>query len=149
VARTQRLGHTLQHRAGRRVIAVDLWGVVHGVEAFTAAMVAQGTPAAIVNTGSKQGITNPPGNAAYNVAKAGEKALTEQLAHGFRETPGCRVTAHLLVPGFTFTGINAPPGAAPETREKPRARGRRSRWRRSCSRGSPRAISTSSARTTT
>jgi NAD(P)-dependent dehydrogenase (short-subunit alcohol dehydrogenase family) len=103
----------------RRVIAVNLWGVVHGVQAFTAAMVAQGTPAAIVNTGSKQGITNPPGNPAYNVAKAGVKALTEQLAHALRETPGCRVTAHLLVPGFTFTGINAPPGAASAAREKP------------------------------
>ena len=103
----------------RRVIEVNLWGVVHGVHAFAAAMIAQGTPAAIVNTGSKQGITNPPGNAAYNVAKAGVKVLTEQLAHALRETPGCRVTAHLLVPGFTFTGINAPQGAAAEKREKP------------------------------
>jgi NAD(P)-dependent dehydrogenase (short-subunit alcohol dehydrogenase family) len=103
----------------RRVIEVNLWGVVHGVHAFTAAMIAQGMPAAIVNTGSKQGITNPPGNAAYNVTKSGVKVLTEQLAHALRETEGGRVTAHLLVPGFTFTGINAPPGAAAETREKP------------------------------
>ena len=36
-------------------------------------MHAQGTPSLIINTGSKQGITCPPGNLAYNVSKAGVK----------------------------------------------------------------------------
>ena len=89
----------------RRLIDVNLWGVIHGVQAFAPAMIAQGTDAAIVNTGSKQGITTPPGDTAYNVTKAGVKALTEATAHALREIPGCRVTAHLLIPGFTFTGI--------------------------------------------
>ncbi|MDQ0473424.1 SDR family NAD(P)-dependent oxidoreductase [Labrys wisconsinensis] len=89
----------------QRLIDVNLWGVVNGVQAFAPAMIAQGTPAAIVNTGSKQGITCPPGNTAYNVTKAGVKVVTEALAHELRNTPGCRVTAHLLVPGFTFTGF--------------------------------------------
>src|SRR5690606_39043655 len=35
----------------------------------------------------------------------GVKALTEGLAHSLREATGGRVTAHLLVPGFTFTGM--------------------------------------------
>jgi len=35
------------------------------------------------------------------------KALTEGLAHALRETEGCRITAHLLIPGYTFTGITA------------------------------------------
>jgi short-subunit dehydrogenase len=80
-------------------------------------MIDQGTPAAIVNTGSKQGITCPPGNTAYNVTKAGVKVLTEGLAHALRNIEGCRVTAHLLVPGSTFTGMTArgrtekPPGS--------------------------------------
>jgi NAD(P)-dependent dehydrogenase (short-subunit alcohol dehydrogenase family) len=91
----------------RRLIDVDLWGVIHGVQAFTEAMIAQGTPSAIVNTGSKQGITTPPGDAAYNVAKAGVKVLTEQLAHELRNVAGCKITAHLLVPGYTFTGMIA------------------------------------------
>jgi NAD(P)-dependent dehydrogenase (short-subunit alcohol dehydrogenase family) len=101
----------------RRVLGVNLWGVVHGLQAFTQAMIDQTTPAAIINTGSKQGITNPPGDAAYNVSKAGIKTVTEQLAHELRNIDGCQVTAHLLVPGFTFTGITAarltekPPGA--------------------------------------
>jgi len=89
----------------RRIIEVNLWGVIHGVQVFAPRMIAAGKPAAIVNTGSKQGITTPPGDAAYNVSKAGVKAVTEQLAHGLRNVEGCRVTAHLLIPGFTFTGI--------------------------------------------
>jgi NAD(P)-dependent dehydrogenase (short-subunit alcohol dehydrogenase family) len=100
----------------RRLIDINLFGVVNGVQAFGPAMIAQGTPCAIVNTGSKQGITCPPGNTAYNVSKAGVKVVTEALAHEFRNTPDCKVTAHLLIPGFTFTGMTStakekPPGA--------------------------------------
>lgn len=91
----------------RRIIDVNLLGVVHGVRAFAPDMIAQGTDAAIVNTGSKQGITCPPGDTAYNVSKAGVKVVTEALAHELRNTEGCRVTAHLLIPGFTFTGMTA------------------------------------------
>lgn len=68
-------------------------------------MIAQGKPACIINTGSKQGITCPPGNTAYNVSKAGIKALTEGLQHDLRNTEDCQVSAHLLVPGFTYTGM--------------------------------------------
>ena len=100
----------------RRVLEVNLFGVIHGVQAFTPAMLAQGTPCAIVNTGSKQGITCPPGDTAYNVSKAGLKVLTEGLAHALRNEPGGHISAHLLVPGSTFTGLTAqgitekPPG---------------------------------------
>ena len=101
----------------RAIIDTNLWGVIHGVQVFGPAIVAQGKPAAIVNTGSKQGITCPPGNTAYNVSKAGVKVVTEALAHELRNIEGCTVTAHLLVPGFTYTGIaenrapQKPPGA--------------------------------------
>ena len=91
--------------AWRRTFEVNLWGILHGVQAFTAAMIAQATPAVIVNTGSKQGITNPPGNPAYNATKAAVKSATEGLQHSLRNTPGCKVSAHLLVPGYTFTGL--------------------------------------------
>jgi NAD(P)-dependent dehydrogenase (short-subunit alcohol dehydrogenase family) len=101
----------------QRVLSVNLWGVINGVHTFARAMIDQGTPSAIVNTGSKQGITCPPGNTAYNVTKAGVKVLTEGLAHALRNIEGCQVTAHLLVPGSTFTGMTArgrtekPPGS--------------------------------------
>ena len=89
----------------RRILDVNLWGVINGVQAFAPDMIRQGTAAAIVNTGSKQGITCPPGDTAYNVSKAGVKVVTEALAHELRNTEGCRVSAHLLIPGFTFTGM--------------------------------------------
>jgi NAD(P)-dependent dehydrogenase (short-subunit alcohol dehydrogenase family) len=89
----------------RELLAINLAGVINGVQAFVPAMLAQSGPAVVVNTGSKQGITLPPGNSAYNVAKAGVKAFTELLAHALRQEAAGRVTAHLLVPGFTYTGM--------------------------------------------
>jgi len=88
-----------------RVLGVNLWGVINGVHAFAPSMIEQATPGLIINTGSKQGITSPPGSPAYNVSKAGIKAATEALEHSLRNTKGCRISAHLLVPGFTYTGM--------------------------------------------
>jgi NAD(P)-dependent dehydrogenase (short-subunit alcohol dehydrogenase family) len=101
----------------RRVLEVNLWGVINGVQAFTPSMLKQGTDCAIISTGSKQGITCPPGDTAYNVSKAGVKVLTEALAHSLRNAEGARISAHLLIPGSTFTGMTRggrtekPPGA--------------------------------------
>jgi NAD(P)-dependent dehydrogenase (short-subunit alcohol dehydrogenase family) len=91
----------------RKVLDVNLWGVINGVQTFAPAMLAQKTPCAIVNTGSKQGITCPPGDTAYNVSKAGVKVITESLAHSLRNEEGNRISAHLLIPGSTFTGMTA------------------------------------------
>jgi NAD(P)-dependent dehydrogenase (short-subunit alcohol dehydrogenase family) len=100
----------------RRVLETNLFGVINGVQAFAQGMIDSGCPGAIINTGSKQGITCPPGDTAYNVSKAGIKVLTEGLQHTLRNIAGCQVSAHLLVPGFTFTGMTRratekPPGA--------------------------------------
>lgn len=89
------------------VFAVNLMGVIHGTRVFGPDMIAHKDPAIIINTGSKQGITTPPGDPAYNVAKAGVKAFTEALQHDLRNTPDCNVSAHLLIPGFVFTGLTA------------------------------------------
>jgi NAD(P)-dependent dehydrogenase (short-subunit alcohol dehydrogenase family) len=91
----------------RRIIDVNLWGVINGIQAFAPDMIRQEAPAAIVNTGSKQGITCPPGDTAYNVSKAGVKVVTEALAHELRNIDDCRVSAHLLIPGLTFTAMTA------------------------------------------
>jgi NAD(P)-dependent dehydrogenase (short-subunit alcohol dehydrogenase family) len=77
----------------RHVLEVNLWGVINGVQTFTPHMLQQGTPCAVINTGSKQGITCPPGDSAYNVSKAGVKVLTEALAHSLRNVDGARVDA--------------------------------------------------------
>jgi len=99
-------GKPWENTAGwTELLGINLSGVIHGVQAFVPAMLAQAGPGVVVNTGSKQGITLPPGNSAYNVAKAGVKAFTELLAHELRQAAPGRVSAHLLVPGFTYTGM--------------------------------------------
>jgi NAD(P)-dependent dehydrogenase (short-subunit alcohol dehydrogenase family) len=89
-----------------RLMDVNFFGVLRGVQAFTQRMIDAGRPAVIVNTGSKQGITTPPGNPGYNASKAAVKVLSEQLAHELREA-GAPISVHLFVPGFTYTGITA------------------------------------------
>ena len=91
--------------AWKSLIEVNFWGAVYGVEAFAPRMIRGGVPGLIVNTGSKQGITTPPGNLAYNVSKAALKTFTEGLAHELRNTEGASLSAHLLIPGFTYTGL--------------------------------------------
>jgi NAD(P)-dependent dehydrogenase (short-subunit alcohol dehydrogenase family) len=90
-----------------RILAVNLGGIVNGTQVFGPGMVASGAPGLIINTGSKQGITTPPGDPAYNVSKTAVKAFTEALEHELRSTEGCRVSAHLLIPGFVFTPLAA------------------------------------------
>ncbi len=90
-----------------RVISVNLWGIIHTARAFAPGMVARDRPGTIVCTGSKQGITTPPGDPAYNVSKTGVKAFTEALAHELRNSENPQVTAHLLIPGFVFTDLTS------------------------------------------
>ncbi|WP_028747493.1 SDR family NAD(P)-dependent oxidoreductase [Rhizobium mesoamericanum] len=87
------------------IFAVNLLGVINGTRTFGQHMLAHGEPGLIINTGSKQGITTPPGNPAYNVSKAGVKVFTEALEHELRNTEGSKISAHLLIPGFVFTGL--------------------------------------------
>ncbi|MCX5517119.1 SDR family NAD(P)-dependent oxidoreductase [Kaistia defluvii] len=86
-----------------RVIGTNLFGVVHGMQVFVPEMLKGTEPGLVINTGSKQGITTPPGDAGYNVSKAGVKVATEALAHELRNIEGARVTAHLLIPGFVWS----------------------------------------------
>lgn len=92
----------------RQTMDVNFWSILEIQSLFVEHLIAQKKPAAIVNLGSKEGITTPPGNAAYSVSKAGVKILTEQLAHELRQRSGNTITAHLLVPGYTFTPMNFP-----------------------------------------
>ena len=89
-----------------RAVDINLFGVINGVRAFLPAMQEAQRPGAIVNVGSKQGITNPPGHPVYNLAKAAVKSYTESLEHDLRQDPDRAVSAHLLVPGWTTTGLN-------------------------------------------
>lgn len=88
-----------------KVLSVNLWGVINCTQVFAPRMIERGRPGLIINTGSKQGITTPPGDPAYNISKAGVKAFTEALQHELRNTAGSHLSAHLLIPGFVFTGL--------------------------------------------
>ncbi|EOT48631.1 MULTISPECIES: SDR family NAD(P)-dependent oxidoreductase [Enterococcus] len=88
---------------------------------FVPTLLKQNSPSAIVNLGSKEGITTPPGNVGYSVSKAAIKVLTEQLAHELREISNHQVTAHLLVPGYTWTPMNFPNADFSQPNQKPDA----------------------------
>ena len=89
----------------RRIVEVNFWGVVNACNAFVPGMIAKGGPRLVITTGSKQGITTPPGDPAYNVSKSALKTFTEALAHDLRNGPAPQVTAHLLIPGFVHTEL--------------------------------------------
>ena len=88
-----------------RILEINLHGVIDTVRAFLPGLLADDGPGLVVITGSKQGITTPPGDPAYNVAKAGVKAFAEAVQHDLRNRRGCSVTAHLLIPGFVWTPL--------------------------------------------
>ena len=103
----------------------NLFGVINGIAAFLPMIQKSSGPSAIVVTGSKQGITNPPGNPAYNASKSAVKTLAEHLAHDLRTSSSPsyapQTSVHLLVPGWTFTGLsgNLGPDNADARAKKP------------------------------
>ena len=96
------------HDTWRRILEVNFWGIVNACDAFVPGMVTGGGARLVINTGSKQGITAPPGDPAYNISKSAVKTFTEALAHDLRNGPAPDVTAHLLIPGFVFTELTRP-----------------------------------------
>jgi short-subunit dehydrogenase len=101
-----------------KTLDVNLYGVINGINTFLPLVRKSSGPSAIVITGSKQGITNPPGNPAYNASKSAVKTLAEHLSHDLRTSSNPmhspHTSVHLLVPGWTFTGLsgNIGPSAA-------------------------------------
>ncbi len=89
----------------RWVLGVNLWGVIHGVQAFLPRMSAQGQPAHIVNTSSLAGLTSGlPSLGPYNVSKVGVVALSETLRMELAMA-GSPVGVSVLCPGSTPTRI--------------------------------------------
>lgn len=92
--------------AFEKVYRTNIMGVVNGIAALLplveATASAESRPS-IVITGSKQGITNPPGAPAYNSSKAAVKSLAEHLSWDLRHK---NIAVHFLVPGWTYTGMS-------------------------------------------
>jgi short-subunit dehydrogenase len=99
----------------KKILDTNLFGVINGLNTFVNHFDNNNSsPKAVIITGSKQGITNPPGNPAYNASKSAVKTICEHLNFDFaKSAPSTSV--HLLVPGWTFTGLTAARGVT----EKP------------------------------
>lgn len=109
------------HRPSPQTFATNIFGPINGLSTFLPALSSStttSTPKSIIITGSKQGITNPPGggNPAYNASKATLKHLAEHLSHDLRSTPHtAHISVHLLIPGWTYTSFSGNAGPVPDS----------------------------------
>jgi NAD(P)-dependent dehydrogenase (short-subunit alcohol dehydrogenase family) len=117
------------HRDWQWVLGVNLWGVIHGVEAFVPRMVASKEPGHIVNTASMAGLVATRGLGVYNTSKYAVVGLSETLAKDLRPY---RIGVSVLCPMGVATQIresarNRPAGlanAAPSAAEPVELMGR-------------------------
>ncbi|MGI8589653.1 MAG: SDR family NAD(P)-dependent oxidoreductase [Nakamurella sp.] len=86
----------------RRVVDVNLMGVVHGLHAFLPRMLEQEGISHIVNTASMAGLVPVPGLTAYSATKSAVVGLTDALD---MELIGTRVRVSALCPGIINTAI--------------------------------------------
>ncbi len=112
------------------VLGVNLWGVVHGVHAFTPMMLeAAAADAAyeghIVNTASMAGLLSPPNMGAYNASKHAVVTVSETLYQDLALVTN-QVHAHVLCPYFVPTGIHESHRNRPQALKTPNAKPTRS-----------------------
>jgi 2-hydroxycyclohexanecarboxyl-CoA dehydrogenase len=97
-----------------RVIAINLYGVLHTCKAVLPIMAAQGS-GSVVNLGSDAGRVGSSGEAVYSAAKGGVIAFTKTIA---REMARHGVNANAVCPGPTDTALFASMGGDnPKLRE--------------------------------
>jgi len=68
------------HSDWQWVLGVNLWGVIHGIEAFVPRMIASGRRGHVVNTASMAGLVATRGLGVYNTSKYAVVGLSETLA---------------------------------------------------------------------
>jgi len=90
------------HRDWQWVLGVNLWGVIHGVEAFVPRMIARGEPGHIVNTASMAGLIASKGLGVYNTSKYAVVGLSETLA---KDLKPYRIGVSVLCPMGVETRI--------------------------------------------
>jgi NAD(P)-dependent dehydrogenase (short-subunit alcohol dehydrogenase family) len=75
---------SVSHQDWEWAMGVNLWGVIHGVEAFVPRMVAQKQPGHVVNTASMAGLIASQGLGVYNTTKYAVVGLAETLQKDLR-----------------------------------------------------------------
>ncbi|WP_238006549.1 SDR family NAD(P)-dependent oxidoreductase [Dactylosporangium sp. AC04546] len=88
----------------QRVMAVNLWGVLHGIQAFLPAILAAGQPGHVLNTASMQGVTSGTLIPEYTVSKHAVVALSEALRAQLTAR-GAPVGVTVLCPGAVVTDL--------------------------------------------
>ncbi|MFK4118072.1 SDR family oxidoreductase [Streptomyces longwoodensis] len=114
----------------RRVLDVNLWGVIHGCRLFGARMAERGQGGHIVNTASAAAYLPSRTLPAYSTSKAAVLMLSECLRAELTER-GIGVTA--ICPGIVSTGITSTAsfvGVAPEEQDRLRKSSTRAYARR-------------------
>jgi NAD(P)-dependent dehydrogenase (short-subunit alcohol dehydrogenase family) len=89
-----------------RVMAVNLWGVLHGIQAFLPVMLAAGHAGHVLNTASMQGVTAGTLIPEYTVSKHAVVALSEALRAQLAAR-GAPVGVTVLCPGAVSTGLTS------------------------------------------
>ncbi len=92
------------------VLGVNIWGVVHGVRAFTPMMLQAaksdpGYEGHVINTASMAGLLTAPNMGIYNVSKHAVVALTETMYQDLKLVTD-QVSCSVLCPYFVPTGIH-------------------------------------------
>ena len=85
------------------IMAVNVSGVLHGIQAFVPRMIEHGEEGLILNTSSVVGLTTGT-SSVYGVTKHAVSRMTEGLHYHLRAA-GSKLRAALLVPGATATNI--------------------------------------------
>ena len=93
---------SVSHQDWEWAMGVNLWGVIHGVEAFVPRMVAQKQPGHVVNTASMAGLIASQGLGVYNTTKYAVVGLSETLQKDLR---GYDIGVSVLCPMGVHTRI--------------------------------------------
>ena len=94
-----------------QVLAVNLWGVIHGIRSFVPRVLASGEAGHIVNTASMAAVNIYPRLGPYVVAKHGVLGLSDSLRADFAEL-GAPIGVSVVMPGRVATRMN-PTGKLP------------------------------------
>lgn len=87
-----------------KVLDVNLFGVIHGIQAFVPKMVAQGSRAHIINMASLYGLCSGSHVAPYAISKHAVIALSESLYHDL-QAAGHSIAVSVACPSFTNTKL--------------------------------------------
>lgn len=93
----------------RRVVEVNVWGVVHGINAFVPILIDQGRQAHVVNTASLAGVSSFGGIGPYVATKHAVVAVSEVLAIDLATAGADHVGVSVLCPGYVPSRLGRNP----------------------------------------